>query len=186
VSLTATLAQIVTMLDGCAVPHMLAGSVASTQYSFPRTTQDIDIVVQLTSETLESILRRADAAGFYALRSSAQAAVAHRRQFNLIDNRTGWKVDLIVQKDRPFSRTEFERRIPLKIDGVDLFIATAEDVILSKLERAQAGGSERQLRDVSNILEVSGPSIDMHYVAQWAEALGVADLRASIVPDAPS
>jgi len=182
VSLTAFLRQVIAMLDGCHVPHMLSGSVASTQYSVPRTTHDIDIVVQLVPESLECVLSAVEAFGMYAPRSLAEDAVVHRGQFNIIDSRTGWKVDVIVQRDRPFSRTEFDRRRPHQIDGVDLFIATPEDVILSKLEWAKAGESDRQLRDVSNILDVSGSSLDMQYLARWAAELGVADLLATVAP----
>ena len=65
-----------------------------------------------------------------------QRALAERDQFNLIDLTTTWKVDLIIRKDRPFSLSEFDRRVRSTILGVDVYQATAEDTVLAKLEWA--------------------------------------------------
>ena len=54
--------------------------------------------------------------------------------FNVIDSDSGWKVDLIHCRDRPFSREEFARRVAIVLDESPLAAATLEDVILSKLE----------------------------------------------------
>ena len=86
---------------------------------------------------------------------------------------SGWKADLILRKERPFSRAEFERRQPADIAGVPVYVATAEDTIVAKLEWARAGESERQLRDVIGILEVSGERLDRDYIARWIAELGL-------------
>ena len=55
--------------------------------------------------------------------------------FNVIDTASGWKADLIVRKDRPFSE---EANSPPAIGagflGTPLPVVSAEDSILSKLE----------------------------------------------------
>jgi hypothetical protein len=94
--------------------------------------------------------------------------------FNVIDNATGWKVDFIVRKNRPFSREEFRRRQALTLLGVPVFVASAEDTIVAKLEWSLlGGGSERQRRDVAGILETAAGSIDIPYVEQWVRDLGL-------------
>jgi len=40
--------------------------------------------------------------------------------------------------------------------GFQLFVASAEDVILAKLEWARMSDSERQIRDVAGILRTRG------------------------------
>ena len=179
-TLSSTLGRAIELLDGCGIAHMIAGSVAGIQYSFARTTQDIDIVVQLDEESLRCLLGAAEEAGFYVPAQTALDALDRRDQFNLLDMRLGWKVELIIQKDRPFSRIEFDRRQRAVIDGVEVHIASVEDIILSKLEWAQAGESDRQLRDVSNILETSDGLIDWSYVERWARDLDVTALLASL------
>ncbi len=49
----------------------------------------------------------------------------------MIDTTSGWKVDLIMRKDRPFSRAEFARRRPTEVLGVGVFLATPEDTVLA-------------------------------------------------------
>jgi hypothetical protein len=80
---------------------------------------------------------------------AALEALRIESQFNVLDLTTGWKIDLIVRKSRPFSRTEFDRRITAEIEGLRIPIASAEDIVLAKLEWAKLGwirdlGLERQ------------------------------------------
>ena len=74
----------------------------------------------------------------------------------MIDMRYACKVDLIIRKDRPFSREEFDRRRHVDIGfGRRLAMVTPEDAILSKLEWAKRTDSERQLRDAAAIVEMN-------------------------------
>ena len=93
--------------------------------------------------------------------------------FNVIDSDSGWKVDLIHCRDRPFSREEFARRVAIVLDESPLAVATLEDVILSKLEWAHRGGSRRQLEDVATLIRVRRGDLDRAYVDRWVTELGV-------------
>ena len=57
-----------------------------------------------------------------------------------------------------------------------MFVATPEDTILSKLEWAKLGESERQLRDVGSVLRMSAATLDLPYIERWAPELGVSEL----------
>jgi hypothetical protein len=168
------LATIVTQLDAAGIPHMLAGSMASSFHGQPRSTQDIDLVIDPDQQSLGRFVDGLDQARFNV--GDAQGALRHRSQFNVIDAKTGWKVDLIIRKDRPFSREEFARRQAVDVLGVAAQLATAEDTILAKLEWAQAGDSERQLADVVAMLAVGGDAVDVSYLDRWASELGVSAL----------
>ncbi len=168
------LAAIVSELDRFEIPHMLAGSFASTYHGDPRTTNDVDLVIDPSREALGRFARGLDPARFYVSAEAAQEAFGRRGQFNVVLLDSGWKADLILRNDRAFSRAEFARRQPAEISGVQVHVATAEDTIIAKLEWARAGESERQLRDVVGILEVSGERLDRDYIARWIAEL---DLR---------
>jgi hypothetical protein len=102
--------------------------------------------------------------------------VANGGLFNIIDLQTTWKFDLIIRRDRPFSREEFGRRRSVRIDGMPVEMASPEDTVLAKLEWAASSGSERQLIDAASVLEVVGAAIDDVYLDAWADDLGVIDL----------
>jgi len=171
----ATLRRIVEALGEAGVPYMLAGSHASTFHGAPRTTLDIDLVIDPDPATLGRFLASLPPAEFYVSAAAARDALARRGAFNVVDLETGWKVDLIIRKDRAFSREEFARREATAVFGTPIFVATAEDTILAKLEWAKLGESERQLRDVAGVLAVRGPGLDRVYLERWVAALGLAD-----------
>lgn len=152
---------------------MVVGSIASTFHGPPRTTRDIDIVVELDDASLAMLLERIDRDRFYVPDGAAADAVATTGQFNLVDLRTTWKIDLMVRRDRSFSREEFRRRQSVVVDDVELFVASAEDTVLAKLEWAVAGGSDRQITDAASVLASVGDGIDVAYLDRWAVELGV-------------
>ena len=65
------------------------------------------------------------------------------------------------------------------MDGVDVFVASPEDTVLSKLEWAARGQSERELADASSVLAMAGETIDDAYLDRWASELGLQDLLAA-------
>jgi hypothetical protein len=108
--------------------------------------------------------------------SAARDALLRRSMFNVMDMQTGWKIDFIIRKSRPFSSIEFGRRQPAKLFDVETFVASPEDVILAKLEWASMSGSERQLADVMGMVGAKHGSLDAEYLQKWARELNVTDL----------
>lgn len=170
------LAQIVRELDRAGIGHMLAGSFASTYHGDPRTTNDIDLVIDPERSALDRLVRQLDPAAYYVSAEAADEAWRCRGQFNVVLLETGWKVDLILRKDRPFSYEEFARREPAVIAGTRVFVATAEDTIVAKLDWARAGEPERQLRDVVGILQMRPDDLDLEYLERWVRELGLVNL----------
>jgi hypothetical protein len=168
---------LVRLLERLGIPHMVTGSVASSYHGRPRLTHDADVVVDPTAGQLEALVSSLLAEGHYVDAARARDAVRRRLQFNVVDARSAFKVDLIVRKERPFSREELDRRRSVDLlPGVRVSLASAEDTILSKLEWAKkAGRSEKQIDDAAGVLAVN-PGIDRAYIERWAAELGVTDL----------
>jgi hypothetical protein len=172
VNLAALLAGTIAQLDRAGVPYMITGSVASSYHGEPRATRDLDIVIDPDQGGIIRLVGEVEAAGLYVDAEAALHALGNRTQFNAIDATTGWKIDFLVRKDRPFSREEFGRRTRANLLGTPAWIASPEDTIIAKLEWAVAGGSDRQLGDVASMLDIGGESLDLIYIGRW-----VADLR---------
>lgn len=165
------LRRVVAIVGDTGIPYMLTGSIAVAYYAEPRATRDIDVVIAVSPGEIERLLRRLDAEGLYVSHEAAREALRRQSQFNAIDPESGWKVDWIVRKDRPFSRREFERRRSVELMGLELPIATPEDLIVAKLEWAQKGASELQLRDALAILLQRGRELDRGYIERWVGEL---------------
>jgi hypothetical protein len=173
VSSEAALRRIVGALDSADIPFMLTGSFAAAYHGAPRATLDIDIVVDATEPQTRALVAILTQAGQYVSLDAALEALRIEGLFNVIDPLSGWKVDLIMRKDRAFSREEFARRLPVTFDEIQLSIASIEDVILSKLEWARLGGSARQLEDVAALLRISEGDLDLRYLRHWISVLDV-------------
>jgi hypothetical protein len=151
------------------VAFMLTGSFAMAHYTTPRMTRDIDIVVALGLQDVERIVA-AFAGDFYIDADDARIAVQSERLFNLMHYGSGVKVDLIIRKSSEYRVLEFSRRQRVALGAIETWIASREDLILSKLVWASDSGSELQRRDVRQLL---GSAVDMDYLRKWAAVLGV-------------
>jgi hypothetical protein len=168
----AFIARVTSHLEASGITYMVAGSVASALLGEPRSTPDVDIVMDPTADQLQRLVQ-ALGSDYYISPEAAQEALQHRSMFNLIDFANGWKADLIFRKDRPFSREEFSRRRAVPYGGGQLWIASPEDIILSKLEWAKITPSERQLRDALGVAVTQWPQLDQGYLRHWARELEV-------------
>jgi len=176
VALREVLTEIVRLLEDAAIPHMVVGSFASTTHGIPRTTHDLDLVIDPSPAQLDQFVSAIDLDRYYVDVDVARDALRRRSMFNIIDTASAWKVDIVIRKQRRFSVEELARRQREVVVGVAVPIATAEDTILAKLEWAKAGSSERQLDDVAGILDVRGNELDLDYIERWLDELGVRDL----------
>lgn len=172
-NLAALLAATIAQLEGAGVPYMITGSVASSYHGEPRATRDLDIVIDPDPAGISRLVDELGAAGLYVDTDAARRAFDDRTQFNAIDGTTGWKVDFLIRKDRPFSREEFGRRAHANLLGTAAWIASPEDTIVAKLEWAVASGSDRQLSDVAAMLDIGGESLDLAYIDRWVAGLGL-------------
>lgn len=174
-SLGEFLATTIGQLGRAGVPYMITGSVASSYHGEPRATRDLDIVIDPDRAGIARLIEEIQAAGLYVDPQAALGALDDRTQFNAIDGATGWKVDFLVRRDRPFSREEFGRRMRADLLGTPVWIASPEDTIVAKVEWAAAIGSDVQLRDVAAMLDIGGSGLDLGYVDRWIESLGLRD-----------
>lgn len=172
-SLAVILGATISRLERAGVPYMITGSVASSYHGEPRATRDLDVVIDPAPDALDRLVAGLAADGWYIDADVARRAFAERTQFNAIDGATGWKIDFLVRRDRPFSLEEFGRRVRAQLLGMGAWIASPEDMIVAKLEWAATGGSDRQLADVAAMLDIGGDGLDLAYVERWVVELGL-------------
>jgi len=170
------------ILESAHVPFMVTGSFASSMLGMPRTTHDLDVVVELEASNAGAFLHAFDVSVWYLDPMVVKDAIEHRSMFNAIHLDSGWKVDFVVRKDRLWSREEFSRRRLLDISGIPVPFLRAEDSILSKLEWVKQGGSMRQLEDAGAVVDMQGEALDRSYLRTWAKALDITDLLDRILP----
>lgn len=161
-------------LNRSAVVYYLTGSMASNYWGIPRTTHDIDFVVQLPESAVGAILREFGD-DFYIDEAAVRAAYQPPHQFNAIDTRSALKVDFWLPRGTAFDREMFQRRVQIALFSEVAWIATAEDVILHKLLWNAVTPSENQLSDAAGIVAVQRSKLDEAYLRKWSADLGFAE-----------
>jgi len=159
-------------LNRTGVTYDLTGSMASNYWGIPRTTHDLDFVVQLPTSAVPRVVQEFSG-DFYIEEDAVRAAFQPPHQFNAIDTRSALKVDFWLPKPEPFDREMLRRRAHITLFGESAWIATAEDVILHKLIWNRLSPSERQLGDAAGIVAVQADALDRQYLKQWARELNL-------------
>jgi hypothetical protein len=162
--------SIVQSLETKEIPYMLTGSLALNVYSVPRMTLDIDIVIELEENNLKDFVS-IFSKGFYTDINTIATETKKRGMFNVIDHKTGFKIDFLIRKNTEYRKLEFSRRIRKGIAGFDAWIVSPEDLIISKIEWIQHLQSDRQRGDIINLLAVQ--NIDKEYIIHWCNVLGL-------------
>ena len=149
--------KVIATLESQGLPYMLVGSLASAVYGQPRLTQDIDVVVALPVSEVDRLCAVFPAPEFYVSVPAARQAAAGGGQFNIVHPASGNKIDVMVARQDPWGRSQLaRRRRELIFPQLPGFVAAPEDVIVGKLWYYDEGGSEKHLRDIAAILQVSG------------------------------
>jgi hypothetical protein len=161
-------------LNQAGISYMLTGSMVSNYWGIPRTTHDLDFVVQLPPTDVPKLIQ-AFHSNFYLDEAAIRAAYQPPFQFNAIDKRSPLKVDFWLLKPVSFERQMFARRIRTTVFGEVAWIATAEDVILHKLYWNRLTPSQRQLGDAAGVVSVQKDRLDVAYLRSWASELNVGD-----------
>ena len=148
--------------------------MASNYWGIPRTTHDLDFVVQLPPSAVSRIIQEFSG-DFYIEEEAVRAAYQPPHQFNAIDTRSALKVDFWLPKPEPFDNEMLRRRVQATLFGEPAWISTAEDVILHKLFWNRISPSDRQLGDAAGIIAVQADALDKKYLKQWAQELKLAN-----------
>ena len=158
------------------IPYMVTGGVASVVYGEPRFTRDIDLVIALKPGDARRFAGAWPAEAFYVppveviAAESARSAHGH---FNVVHHETTMRADVYLPGGDVLNAWAFAHAVVRQVGDDEVTLAPIEAVILSKLRYYQAGRSERHLRDIHQMLRVSGDLLNRLEVERWALRLGV-------------
>jgi hypothetical protein len=164
------LTSVTRSLDQKGIGYMISGSLALNVYCIPRMTMDIDIVIELDLQNLNDFLE-IFSTGYYFDEDTIKQEIGRKGMFNVIDHKSGFKIDFIIRKDTEYRRLEFSRRIRKWLDDIPVWMVSAEDLIISKIEWIQQLQSDKQVQDLKMLLVL--PGIDREYIVSWCKKLKV-------------
>jgi hypothetical protein len=132
-------------------------------------------VVALSSRDIAAFVAAFPLEEFYCPPEDVLAVEVRRGQrghCNLIHHDSGFKADIYIAFDE-LHRWALAHRRTLVLDGLSMSVAPVEYVILRKLEYFRERRSEKHLRDIRGMLEISSNQIDRAFLETWIDQLGL-------------
>ncbi len=171
------LKKIVEVFECLEIPYLVTGSVASMAYGEPRFTNDIDIVAAIKERHIKALVDSFPSDEYFIDAEMIKDAIHSLGQFNIIHPASGLKIDVIIRKHTLFDDSRFSRKRRIyPAESFQADFASPEDVIIKKMEYYKEGGSEKHLRDITGILKISGDSVDLEYIFDWSQRLGLMEI----------
>ena len=179
----------VSRLEKLEMPYVVTGAVASIIYGEPRLTNDVDLIMMMKTEDIERFVQAFPSNEFYCPPAEVLKIEIRRPQrghFNLIHHDTGTKADIYLAGEDELHRWALSKRRDMVVEGERVRVAPPEYVIVRKLEYYREGGSEKHLRDIAGMVELSSDEIDFKVLEkfvqryrlekEWAKAKSMAGL----------
>jgi hypothetical protein len=160
------------------IAYYIGGSVASSSYGIARATLDVDIIAQLNSTHVPSMVKTLETI-YYIEESSIYEALKRESSFNIIHLETMLKIDVFIVKKSEYDQLSLGRRVADTLDeehsNDTYFIASCEDTIINKLLWYTTGEkvSERQWLDILGMIKVQQQNLDLPYLTLWTKKLKV-------------
>ncbi|OUL29664.1 hypothetical protein BV378_05700 [Nostoc sp. RF31YmG] len=175
ISLAAELHQI---FESTNIPYYVTGGVAASLHGEPRSTRDLDLVIEVQPQQINLLVETLEGAGYYCPAGAVEGLKQGcERILNITHTETIANADIYITDDSAFAVSQMVRRQLINLEGIPKFwVASAEDTILQKLRWGKGSQSEKQWRDVLGILKLQAEGLDYTYLTQWAESLDLVDV----------
>jgi hypothetical protein len=171
--------EVTAVLERLNLRYVVGGSLASSVHGIPRSTQDIDLVVELPGGCVDALVEELQGS-FYVDRDMILDAIRRQASFNVIHLRTMYKVDVFVADRSALVRDEMARRQAVELGEPPqrVYVCSPEDIVLQKLDWYRKGDevSDRQWNDLVGVIKVQAGRLDLDYLRGWADRLGLAEL----------
>lgn len=166
-------------INESAVPFMVTGSFARNLYAPPRSTKDIDFVVESTDFAATEIARLLgpdfqldEQVYFETITGTTRYVIRHRL--------STFVVEFFLLSDDAHDHERFRRRRHVEILGRHVFVATPEDVVIAKLRWSDRGRRPKDREDAKSVVAAQAERLDWPYIRRWCAEHGTLELLEQI------
>lgn len=173
--------QLHRIFEAAEIPYYITGGVAATSYGDPRTTRDVDVVLNIPRAAVAELQITLGQAGFYVA-GSEDVMSGRMKTLQVTQIETISRADLMIADDTPYAKQQFSRRRRYAFPNqVEVYLSAPKDLVISKLRWEMRSSSEKQQRDVLAILKVQQQALDYPYMYNWAEHFQLSQPLAALI-----
>ena len=155
-------------LDKHEIDYVIVGGFAVLFYGNPRTTMDIDYVIQLVEENIPELIKFLQDNSFHADEYDMRTAIKERSHCTVEDKETMFRLDIKGVYGEMDERT-LRNKKKVAINDIAIWIASPEDTIANKLVFAR----EQDIKDALGIYVRQYETLNMDYLENTAKRIGV-------------
>jgi hypothetical protein len=169
-------------LEAAQVPYMIGGAVAAWAWGEPRSTLDLDLVVNIPLGMVDQLSEE--------LKQRDMLVPADIIRDNILENRadlpinaihmySGYKADLYPLREGDQLRVSaFQRRIKVNLGTPlgEVYLHSPEDLIIYKLWYFSLSQQTKHLRDITSIVMSIADDLDYAYIEKWVGEKGLSTL----------
>lgn len=173
---------LILMIDAltCAnVDYMIGGAVATWAWGEPRSTQDLDLVVNIPLDAVNSLSNELKVRDMLVPPEIILDAMIEDRAdipINAIHLYSGLKADLYpLRSGDELRQAAFKRRREIDFGKPigKVYVHSPEDLIIYKLVYFSIREQPKHIRDIAAILQAQKSQLDLEYIAKWVDRLGL-------------
>ena len=146
--------------------YALIGGLAASIRGRIRATEDLDLILLCSLDEGLELVESLRQSRFSALLDDYEEVARSALLLPLIDQDSGIQLDLAIGLSG-FEQEIVERADPMMIGDNEIFVATAEDLLVLKM----LAGRPQDLQDVMGIVEVQADRLDWQYCLAAATRL---------------
>ncbi len=174
--------NIARLFESLNVQYAIMGGIAVRAYGIPRATYDVDFTAAVEEKNLPGLFEGVQALGYtvpdpYLAGWRDEIGGMKLLKFRVHLQGRGIDIDVFLAESA-FQDEVLNRRCRLKLNGIEVWLVSPEDLILLKL----IANRPRDIADIGDVLFMQG-QLDLSYLQSWAGQLKISERLANALKD---
>ena len=174
-------------LEAAGIEYLIGGAVAAWAWGEPRSTLDLDLVVNIPFEAIGQLSNELKKRDMLVPEEIILDNILEDRvdlPINAIHMHSGYKADLYPLREGDELRAAaLGRRRKVDLGGFlgGVYLHSPEDLIIYKLWYYSISQQTKHIRDITSIVMTLGDELDLSYVDKWVKEKGVLNIWRELI-----
>lgn len=174
-------------IESAGIEYLIGGAVAAWAWGEPRSTLDLDLVVNIPLELVGQLSDELKQRDMLVPEEIILDNILEDRvdlPINAIHMHSGYKADLYpVREGDELRAAAFDRRqkIDLGESFGEVYLHSPEDLVIYKLWYYSISQQTKHIRDITSIVMTLGDDLDFSYIEKWVTKKGIYNIWSELI-----